>query len=101
MNDILMFATMLVPIVTALVQLMKKTFDIPKNWVPMLAVVLGAIVGAGAFPFAEELALSVRIWAGLLAGLSATGLFELGNSRLGTTKMLKLNKNDRDDDSRK
>ncbi|TDQ33733.1 holin [Aureibacillus halotolerans] len=87
MSDILMFATVLVPIITALVQLVKVTVDVPKNYIPLLSLLIGLVVGAAAFPFAEGLPLAVRLWAGGLAGLASTGLFEIGNSRLGTTKM--------------
>lgn len=49
-------------------------------------LVIGLLIGVVAYPF-TELDLTLRLWAGGLAGLSATGLFELAfNNRPGTTK---------------
>ncbi|MBU5673266.1 holin [Paenibacillus brevis] len=85
MNNVLAFASVLAVFVLALVQLVKTTVNLPKNIIPLVGVVIGVMVGAAATPF-TELDLSLRLWAGGLAGLSATGLFELGNKREGGTK---------------
>ncbi|MCY8191417.1 holin [Bacillus rugosus] len=85
MQDVLIFATVLAPILTALVQLVKKTVKLPTNIVPALSFVIGIGLGAVAYPF-TDLDLVLRLWAGGFAGLAATGLFELGAKREGTTK---------------
>lgn len=85
MEQVLMFATVLIPLVTSMVELVKKTFCLPKNWIPMISFVIGLIVGALAYPF-TEMDLILRLWAGGFAGLSATGLFEVINKREGMTK---------------
>ncbi|WP_224988694.1 holin [Bacillus amyloliquefaciens] len=85
MEDVLIFATILAPILTALVQLVKKTVKLPTNIVPALSFVIGIGLGAIAYPF-TDLDLVLRLWAGGFAGLAATGLFELGAKREGTTK---------------
>lgn len=86
MKEVLLFATVLLPIVTALVQLLKITVPIKKNFVPLLSFVVGILVGAAAYPF-TDLELMLRLWAGGFAGLAGTGLFELVfNDRDGTTK---------------
>ncbi|MGG1419012.1 holin [Bacillus subtilis] len=85
MQDVLIFATVLAPILTALVQLVKKTVKLPTNVVPALSFVIGIGLGAVAYPF-TDLDLVLRLWAGGFAGLAATGLFELGAKREGTTK---------------
>ncbi|MED0799303.1 holin [Bacillus inaquosorum] len=85
MQDVLIFATVLAPILTALVQLVKKTVKLPTNVVPALSFVIGIGLGAVAYPF-TDLDLVLRLWAGGFAGLAATGLFELGVKREGTTK---------------
>lgn len=86
MQDVLAFASVLAAVVTALVQLAKMTINLPKNIVPLVGFGLGLIVGAVAYPF-TDLGLALRLWAGGLASLSATGLFELAfNTRTGTTK---------------
>lgn len=85
MEEVLIFATILAPILTALVQLVKKTVKLPTNIVPVLSFVIGILLGAIAYPF-TDLDLVLRLWAGGFAGLAATGLFEIGTKREGTTK---------------
>ncbi|TDQ39787.1 holin [Aureibacillus halotolerans] len=80
MEDILILSTTLVPIVTALVEILKRAFRVPKHMLPLLSVIVGLVLGGLAFPF-MELELSLRLWAGGLAGLAGTGLFEVGNKR--------------------
>ncbi|WHX38404.1 holin [Paenibacillus polymyxa] len=85
MNQVLAFASTLVVIIIAVVQLIKKTVSIPDNYVPVVAVVIGLLIGWVSSPF-TDLDLSLRLWAGGLAGLSATGLFELAfKDRPGVT----------------
>ncbi|MCX2773163.1 holin [Bacillus sp. H2FL2] len=85
MEEVLIFATILAPILTALVQLVKKTVKLSTNIVPALSFVIGILLGAIAYPF-TDLDLVLRLWAGGFAGLAATGLFEIGTKREGTTK---------------
>ncbi|MEC3770708.1 holin [Bacillus velezensis] len=85
MEEVLIFSTILAPILTALVQLVKKTVKLPTNIVPALSFVIGIGLGAIAYPF-TDLDLVLRLWAGGFAGLAATGLFEIGTKREGTTK---------------
>ncbi|AYC30746.1 holin [Paenisporosarcina cavernae] len=85
MINVILFATILVPIVLALVQLLKITFPLHKNYIPLIALLIGIIIGAAAYPF-SELEIVTRLWAGGFAGLASTGLFELGNYRSGLTK---------------
>lgn len=85
MQDVLIFATVLAPILTALVQLVKKTVKLPTNVIPAISFVIGIGLGVVAYPF-TDLDLVLRLWAGGFAGLAATGLFELGAKREGTTK---------------
>lgn len=86
LTNVLAFASVLAVFVLALVQLVKKTINMPTNIVPLVGLVIGMLVGAAAYPF-TDLDLTLRLWAGGLAGLSATGLFELAFSdRKGETK---------------
>ena len=85
MKQVLAFGTVILPIVLALVELAKRSFTIKKNYVPAIAVVVGLFIGFAASPF-TDLDLALRLWAGGLAGLSATGLFEIFNFRGGVTK---------------
>lgn len=86
MNQVLAFASVLAVVVISLVQLVKKTINLPVNVVPAMGVVIGLLIGWAALPF-TDLDTTLRLWAGGLAGLSATGLFELAfKDRPGTTK---------------
>lgn len=85
MEQVLIFATVLLPIVTALVELVKRTVNIPKNYLPLISLIVGLLVGAIAYPF-TDFELILRLWAGGFAGLAGTGLFELVKKRDGMTK---------------
>lgn len=78
MEQILIFATILAPIITAFFQLVKKVFNIQERWIPLAALVLGVGIGAIATPF-TDLDIVYRLWAGAFGGLSAVGLFEIGH----------------------
>ncbi|MEK5032535.1 holin [Paenibacillus sp. FSL R7-0302] len=86
LNNVLAFASVLAVFVMALVQLVKNSVNLPRNVVPAVGLAIGLLVGAAAYPF-TDMDLILRLWAGGLAGLSATGLFELAfNKRGGTTR---------------
>lgn len=80
MTAVLFFATILAPIITAVVQMLKNTFNIPVNFISALAFLVGLVVGLAAQPFTDLDHIN-RLWAGGLAGLAATGLFELIKQR--------------------
>ncbi len=85
-DNVLSFATVLAPVVLALVQLLKTVPNIPKNSIPFIGLIVGVLVGAVAYPF-TDLHVTERLWAGGLSGLTATGLYELVFSkRDGATK---------------
>lgn len=85
MEQVLIFATVLLPIVTALVEGIKKSVKLPVNILPVISLVVGLAIGAAAYPF-TDMDLILRLWAGGFAGLAGTGLFELVKNRVGTTK---------------
>ncbi|MEK4190788.1 holin [Paenibacillus sp. FSL L8-0494] len=86
LDDVMAFASILAVFVLALVQLVKNSINIPRNAVPIIGLAIGLLIGVVAYPF-TELDLVLRLWAGGLAGLSATGLFELAfKDHPGTTK---------------
>ena len=85
MEQVMIFATVILPIVTALVELAKRTVTLPKNYVPLISLAVGLVVGVAAYPF-TDLEIALRLWSGGFAGLSATGLFEVINPRSGVTK---------------
>ncbi|OME59495.1 MULTISPECIES: holin [Paenibacillus] len=86
LTDVLAYASVLAVFVLALVQLVKNNIAMPKNLIPFMGLAIGLLIGAAGYKF-TELDLVLRLWAGGIAGLSATGLFELAFSkRDGTTK---------------
>lgn len=87
MDHVLTFASVIVPFVLALVQLIKKTVpNIPVNIIPGIGLVIGLLIGTAGYIF-TDLDLTTRLWAGGVAGLAATGAYELVfKKREGVTK---------------
>ena len=82
MTAVLLFATIIVPIVLGVVELIKRSVSekLNKNLIPLIAFAVGIFIGFAGEPF-TDLDLTLRLWSGALAGLASTGLFELGNDR--------------------
>jgi len=82
MQEILAIATIIAPITSGVLQALKKAIGIDKRYIPLAAVCVGVILGAAAYFVDAEIC--IRMWAGGISGLAATGLFELGkNTRKG------------------
>jgi hypothetical protein len=79
MEDVLLFASFLAPVVTGLVELAKRTIFIPKKYIPLISFFTGIAAGLLGYPFANMPA-EMRIWSGAIAGLAATGLYEVGKA---------------------
>ncbi|SES02422.1 holin [Salipaludibacillus aurantiacus] len=77
MQEVLMLATIIAPVVTGVVQGIKKTGFLNKQFAPLVAIIIGLLLGAAAFPFAD-VDMAERLWAGGISGLASVGLFELG-----------------------
>jgi hypothetical protein len=77
LEQVLMFSSLLAPLVTALMELLKRTFPIPKKYIPISSFFVGLIVGILASPF-TNMDVELRLWSGGIAGLAATGLYEIG-----------------------
>ncbi|MFC0525769.1 holin [Pontibacillus salicampi] len=84
MQQVLIFASVIAPFVTGLLQAVKRVTVLPKNYMPLIAVVMGVALGTVAYPF-TDMGLALRLWSGAGAGLSATGLFELVQKKDGYT----------------
>lgn len=76
MNEILAMASVIAPVTTGVVQLVKKS-GASHRFIPLLALIVGVLLGAAAFSF-TDLYFMDRIWAGIISGLASVGLFELG-----------------------
>ncbi|TGB05481.1 holin [Halobacillus salinus] len=88
MAQVLIFATVISPFVAGILEVIKRLAALPKNFIPLIAVVIGVVLGAVAYPF-TDMDVALRLWAGAGAGLSATGLFELVQKRQGRTTKIK------------
>ncbi|MBT2666759.1 holin [Bacillus sp. ISL-4] len=53
MQLVLLFATLLAPVVSAIVQVVKLTVTLPNNKLPILSLVIGVGVGSLASPFTD------------------------------------------------
>lgn len=80
MESVLIFATIIAPIIVALIELVKRSFNVDKKILPVLALAIGLFIGVISYPF-TELDTILRIWAGGIAGLASVGLFEIGDKR--------------------
>lgn len=80
MTDVMIFASILAPIIFAIVEAVKRTDKVAAKVLPFVALGLGVLIGFAAQPF-TDMDVVMRLWAGGLAGLAATGLFELGTNR--------------------
>ncbi|GGJ85898.1 hypothetical protein GCM10007063_05440 [Lentibacillus kapialis] len=78
MQEILTIATIIAPITAAVVEAIKKSTGIDKKYTPLAAVCVGVLLGAAAYFIDAEM--GMRLWAGAVSGLAATGLFELGKN---------------------
>lgn len=78
MQEILMIATIIAPVTSGVIEAIKKAIGVDKRFIPLAAVLAGALLGAAAYFVDAEI--GMRIWAGGISGLAATGLFELGKN---------------------
>lgn len=85
MEELLVYVSVLAPIVFGLVEVAKRTFALDDNLIPLLALVIGIVAGIAAAPFVD-LDIYSRAWAGALSGLTAVGLFEGGKAAFGPSK---------------
>ncbi|SNZ11568.1 Bacteriophage A118-like holin, Hol118 [Terribacillus aidingensis] len=81
MEEVMTFASIISPIVIALVQLVKKTVTVNKRFLPLISLLTGLLIGLLAWPL-TDLTLVLRIWSGGLAGLAASGLYSLGKKTI-------------------
>ncbi|ALS73736.1 holin [Planococcus rifietoensis] len=85
MTDILILTSVLVPVIAGLVEVVKKAVNMKVNFIPVVALLIGLLIGFLAVPI-SELDTVMRLWAGGHAGLASVGLFEVVKQREGITK---------------
>lgn len=76
--DILIFTSASIGVIIGLVEVVKRATHLQDRWAPLLALVIG--VGTGFLGSAAALVVptplpALVVWYGLIAGLSASGLY--------------------------
>lgn len=83
-TELLLLVSLIAPVVVGLNEVIKQSLNIPKNLIPLVALFIGLLVGVVAEPF-STMDVYLRMWAGVIAGLSSTGIYEVGKKREGHT----------------
>ena len=76
LTNIFMIAMVMVAIVLAVSEVLKKTFKINTQYMPITSVVIGIFIGLVFWPLSEYPAYMMLI-AGFIARLTASGTFDL------------------------
>ncbi|MEY2354836.1 hypothetical protein AB0Y38_11500 [Lysinibacillus capsici] len=76
LTNIFMIAIGMVAIVLAVAEILKKTFNLNTQYMPITSVVIGIFIGLVLWPLAEY-PMYVMLMAGFIAGLTASGTFDL------------------------
>jgi hypothetical protein len=75
-NQLLLIATVIAPVTTALVQVAKQTGKVKDNCLPIVALVIGLLLGLAASVLPVGVPLSYLVWAGGISALAASGVYE-------------------------
>lgn len=86
MVQVLFLSTLVAPVVTGLVEIIKRAVTLKNNYIPLVALVCGVAVGFLAQPIFPDVDLYLRMWAGGLAGMTSVGLYETTTKREGLSK---------------
>lgn len=84
-TNMLLLATSISVVSTLLVQVVKNLVNIPVNWIPVMSIAFGILIGLVATPFTDA-PLVIRLWAGALSGFAGTGIFEAVKNRENKAK---------------
>ena len=76
LTNIFMIAIGMVAIVLAVAEVLKKTFNLNTQYMPITSVVIGIFIGLVLWPLAEY-PVYIMLMAGFIAGLTASGTFDL------------------------
>lgn len=72
-QDIIQFSLIVAPLASAVTEAVKRTSDIPKNFLPLVSLGAGVVLS---FLYPNQFDVVTRILGGALAGLAAVGGFE-------------------------
>lgn len=76
LTNIFMIAIVMVAIVLAVTEVLKKTFKLNAQYMPITSVVIGIFIGLAFTPLSNY-PVYVMLIAGFIAGLTASGTFDL------------------------
>lgn len=85
-NEMLALASALAVIVPLVISAVKSAFNLPNNVLPLVAILLGAVLGGLSIPLFPQASVFVLIWAGAIAGAGGVGIREVVKNRDGYTK---------------
>jgi len=76
LTNIFTVAAIMVAIVLAVSEVLKKTFNLNTQYMPITSVVIGIFIGLVLWPLSDY-PVYVMLMAGFIAGLTASGTFDL------------------------
>ena len=85
-NEMLALASALAVIVPLAISAVKSAFNIPNNVIPLVAMLLGAVLGGLSLPLFPQVSVFMLIWAGAIAGAGGVGVREVVTQREGYSK---------------
>lgn len=80
MDEIIIYSGIIGLLTLAIVELVKTSTNVPAKLMPLISVIIGVVIGAIALFIPEitgELSVGGHLLAGLISGLSASGLYDV------------------------
>jgi len=80
MDEIIIYSGVIGLLTLAIVELVKTSTNVPAKLMPLVSVIIGVVIGAVALLIPEitgELSVGGHLLAGLISGLSASGLYDV------------------------
>lgn len=80
MDEIIIYSGIIGVLTLAIVELVKSSTNVPAKLMPLVSVIIGVVIGAIALFIPEitgELSVGGHLLAGLISGLSASGLYDV------------------------
>lgn len=80
MDEIIIYSGVIGLLTLAIVELVKASTNIPQKLMPLVSVIIGVVIGTVALFIPEitgELSVGGHLLAGLISGLSASGLYDV------------------------
>lgn len=80
MDEIIVYSGVIGLLTLAIVELVKTSTNVPAKLMPLISVIIGVVIGAIALFIPEitgELSVGGHLLAGLISGLSASGLYDV------------------------